>query len=71
MAKSLLNGKRKPWAKLVGDNRWSWFGVLPYFKKSKTFYPAKSNTVDMEKLHGFEGPIKVRYAIQPCLTVHL
>ncbi|KUJ17157.1 alcohol oxidase [Mollisia scopiformis] len=47
------------WAEQVGDDRWSWSGQLPYFKKSETFFPAKSNTVDLAKLHGVDGPIKV------------
>ncbi|KAE8452657.1 hypothetical protein EG329_013916 [Mollisiaceae sp. DMI_Dod_QoI] len=47
------------WAKEVGDDRWSWSGQLPYFKKSETFFPAKCNTVDLAKLHGTDGPIKV------------
>jgi hypothetical protein len=33
--------------------------VIAVFKRMETFYPAKSNTADMKKLHGFEGPIKV------------
>jgi choline dehydrogenase-like flavoprotein len=52
-------GESDQWAELVGDRRWSWDGLLPYFKKTETFYPAKSNTADLEKYHGFDGPIKV------------
>ncbi|CZR66971.1 related to choline dehydrogenase and related flavoproteins [Phialocephala subalpina] len=47
------------WAKQVGDGRWSWSGQLPYFNKSETYFPAKSNTADLTKLHGKDGPIKV------------
>jgi choline dehydrogenase-like flavoprotein len=46
------------WADLAGDKRWSWEGLLPYFKKTETFYPSKSNTANLEKYHGFDGPIK-------------
>lgn len=41
------------WASLVGDERWSYDGLLPFFKRSET-YPIKG----LEKQHGYEGPIK-------------
>lgn len=47
------------WARMVGDEKWSWEGLLEYFKRCETFYPAESNTVDLERWHGFEGPVKV------------
>ncbi|KAL9591474.1 MAG: hypothetical protein Q9179_007685 [Wetmoreana sp. 5 TL-2023] len=40
------------WAKLVGDSKWSYEGLLPYFCKSETHHDIKS--VDSEK-HGFDG----------------
>jgi choline dehydrogenase-like flavoprotein len=48
------------WAEEVGDDRWSWEAQLPFFNKSETFFPAESNAVDVQKLHGRDGPIKVQ-----------
>ncbi|KAL8726093.1 MAG: hypothetical protein Q9166_006930 [cf. Caloplaca sp. 2 TL-2023] len=42
------------WAKLVGDNKWSYEGLLPFFRKSETHHDRKS--VDSGQ-HGFDGPI--------------
>ena len=64
----MLMGESNQWADLVGDRRWSWEGLLPYFKKSETFYPAKSNTADLEKYHGFDGPIKVSHFFSSLLN---
>ncbi|OAL05461.1 glucose-methanol-choline oxidoreductase-like protein [Phaeosphaeriaceae sp. SRC1lsM3a] len=41
------------WAREVGDDRWSYSGLLPYFRRTETHYDAKA---DPEQ-HGFEGPI--------------
>ncbi|RAK93372.1 glucose dehydrogenase [Aspergillus costaricaensis CBS 115574] len=53
------------WAELVQDRRWSWDGLLPYFKMVETWYPS----VEMKKrglltvdVHGDCGPIKVSHA---------
>ncbi|KAI1103460.1 GMC oxidoreductase [Jackrogersella minutella] len=44
------------WAALLGgDERWSYAGLLPYFKRSERYYDTNASA---EK-HGFEGPIKV------------
>ena len=49
------------WAAVLNDERWSWSGLLPFFKKSETFFPSKNLTgIDYSKNHGFNGPIKVR-----------
>ena len=40
------------WAALVGDDRWSYDGLLPYWKKAET-YP----TPGLEDHHGYDGPI--------------
>lgn len=48
------------WAKEVGDQRWSWEGLLPFFKKSETFIPGVDlQDKDLHALHGGSGPIKV------------
>lgn len=54
------------WADLVQDRRWSWNGLLPYFKRVETWYPS----VEMKKRgllaidsHGDRGPIKVAIAL--------
>ncbi|KAL2815099.1 hypothetical protein BJX63DRAFT_169417 [Aspergillus granulosus] len=43
------------WAKIVGDNRWSYDGLLPYFRKSEAFFDANADSVQ----HGFHGPVHV------------
>ena len=41
------------WAKIVGDTRWSYAGMLPYFRRSEHHHDP---TADPD-VHGFEGPI--------------
>ncbi|KAI9760263.1 MAG: hypothetical protein M4579_001777 [Chaenotheca gracillima] len=41
------------WSNLVGDSRWSYKGLLPYFKKTEHHYDPNA---DPEQ-HGFDGPI--------------
>lgn len=41
------------WAKLVGDDRWSYSGMLPYFRRSEHHHDPNA---DPEQ-HGFDGPI--------------
>ena len=41
------------WAKLVNDPRWSYNGLLPYFRKSEHYH---NTEVDKEK-HGYHGPV--------------
>lgn len=43
------------WAKAMGDYRWSYEGLLPFFRKSETFFDPKADL----KQHGFNGPIHV------------
>ncbi|KAG0649433.1 Dehydrogenase patE [Hyphodiscus hymeniophilus] len=51
------------WAVKVGDVRWSWAGLLPYFKKSEAFFPTLDQKAgDVSIAHGFEGPIKVSHS---------
>jgi choline dehydrogenase-like flavoprotein len=41
------------WAEVVGDESWSYDGLLPYFKKAEHYYG------DVQKdsnQHGFDGP---------------
>jgi choline dehydrogenase len=42
------------WARLLGDERWSWQNVLPYFKR------AEGNTRGADELHGADGPLAVQ-----------
>jgi choline dehydrogenase-like flavoprotein len=47
----------------VNDQRWSWSGLLPYFKRTETFYPPPDQErMDVTEAHGFDGPIKVGHA---------
>jgi choline dehydrogenase-like flavoprotein len=39
------------WGKLVDDARWSYAGMLPYFRKMETHYAPDADPND----HGFEG----------------
>ncbi|KAF8848596.1 hypothetical protein BDZ45DRAFT_698268 [Acephala macrosclerotiorum] len=50
------------WAPEVGDKRWSWEGLLPYFKKSETFIPPKIGNQDKQpRVHGYDGPVTVSH----------
>ncbi|KAH6722993.1 glucose dehydrogenase [Leptodontidium sp. MPI-SDFR-AT-0119] len=49
------------WAQEVGDKRWSWNGLLPYFKRSETFIPGKDMSQEKSEAHGYSGPIKVSH----------
>ena len=42
------------WADIVNDKRWSYDGMLPYFRKTETHHDP--NGVDPQQ-HGFDGPI--------------
>lgn len=42
------------WADVVGDDRWSYEGLLPFFKRSETHYDPGGD----RNQHGFDGPIK-------------
>src|ERR1700733_3074722 len=41
------------WARLAGDERWTWRNVLPLFKRSE------GNTRSPDDLHGNDGPLSV------------
>ena len=43
------------WGAIVGDSRWSYAGLLPFFKKSETYF---DKNADPEQ-HGFQGPMHV------------
>ncbi|KAH7355209.1 glucose dehydrogenase [Rhexocercosporidium sp. MPI-PUGE-AT-0058] len=49
------------WAYEVGDERWSWNGLVPYFKRSETFIPGKDMSQEKSEAHGYSGPIKVSH----------
>ena len=42
------------WAEIVGDKRWSYDGLLPYFRKTENHHDPEG--VD-PKQHGFDGPM--------------
>jgi choline dehydrogenase-like flavoprotein len=48
------------WAKTVGDDhgRWSYEGLLPYFKKTERFVDTDDKKVDPGQ-HGFDGPFYI------------
>ncbi|KAF2008695.1 GMC oxidoreductase [Aaosphaeria arxii CBS 175.79] len=41
------------WAREVGDDRWSYKGLLPYFKRSEKHFDPNAD----HEQHGFDGPI--------------
>lgn len=43
------------WARIVGDECWSYKGMLPYFRKSEHHFDPKANP----QIHGLNGPIHV------------
>ncbi|KAJ5087587.1 hypothetical protein N7456_011203 [Penicillium angulare] len=48
------------WAEEVGDQRWSWDGMLPHFKECETFIPGPElEGKDLSSYRGFSGPITV------------
>ncbi|KAF2652628.1 GMC oxidoreductase [Lophiostoma macrostomum CBS 122681] len=46
------------WARLVDDKRWSYDGLLPYFKRTETHWDRDGNGEE----HGFDGPIHTQTA---------
>ena len=51
------------WAEITGSDRWSWEGMLPYFKATESFVPSKTqiqHNARNDEYHGRNGPIKVR-----------
>lgn len=42
------------WASLVGDSRWSYQGLLPYFRKLEHHFDPSADP----EVHGFGGSIK-------------
>lgn len=56
------------WASLVGDDRWSYQGLLKYFRKSEHHHDPRANP----ELYGFDGPIHTtagvrHYPLRKCL----
>ncbi|KAI0539461.1 putative GMC oxidoreductase [Xylaria digitata] len=43
------------WAELVGDKRWSYKGLKPWFIKSEKFYDSSADPQE----HGFDGPMRI------------
>ncbi|KAI9375356.1 hypothetical protein BJX61DRAFT_549670 [Aspergillus egyptiacus] len=55
------------WGDIIGDETWSWEGLLPYFKKSETFTPPSPEqqkefgiSYDLD-FHGTSGPVQSSY----------
>lgn len=44
------------WADRVGDPRWSYKGMLPYFLKTERYFTRDTDI----KEHGFEGPVEIQ-----------
>ncbi|KAF5007783.1 hypothetical protein FDECE_5907 [Fusarium decemcellulare] len=52
------------WAEVAGSSRWSWDGMLPYFRATETFIPSatqKGFPIGDGSLHGSSGPIIVSH----------
>lgn len=45
------------WAEIVGDQRWSYSGMLPYFKKTEEYWNSCETRADQ---HGFNGPLAIQ-----------
>ncbi|OJJ02478.1 hypothetical protein ASPVEDRAFT_41970 [Aspergillus versicolor CBS 583.65] len=43
------------WADTVKDDRWSFKGLLPYFRRSESFFDRSADAA----YHGFDGPVRV------------
>lgn len=43
------------WSEIVGDNRWSYEGLKPWFRKSERYHDSKADAEE----HGFDGPMHV------------
>ena len=43
------------WAKKVEDSRWSYKGLLPFFRKTECYFDSKADS----EQHGFSGPMKI------------
>ncbi|KAL3462025.1 GMC oxidoreductase-domain-containing protein [Aspergillus heterothallicus] len=44
------------WARVAGDERWSYDGLLGYFRRSEAFF---DRAADRAQQHGFDGPVRV------------
>lgn len=43
------------WAEIVGDKRWSYEGLLPYFRKTERHWDPDADHIQ----HGFDGPVHI------------
>ena len=43
------------WAEKVGDRRWSYEGLLPFFRRTERYFDPNADP----KQHGFDGPMKI------------
>lgn len=58
----LVTRNSAEWAAIAGSDRWSWEGMLPYFKATESFVPSKTQVqrdASNDEHHGRNGPIKV------------
>ncbi|KAF0324817.1 glucose dehydrogenase, partial [Colletotrichum asianum] len=44
------------WGEAVGDDRWTYDGLLPYMKKAETFW---DSTINSDQ-HGYDGPVGIQ-----------
>ncbi|GAA5844117.1 hypothetical protein JCM11251_001824 [Rhodosporidiobolus azoricus] len=54
------------WATLSGNSGWSWYSLLPFYKKAEKFFAPGPNTESEPvaydpAVHGYSGPIDVSY----------
>jgi choline dehydrogenase-like flavoprotein len=50
------------WAEMVGDQEWSYEGLLPYFRKTETHFEVvgadDDGAAQQQEQHGFSGPVR-------------
>ncbi|KAJ7583617.1 hypothetical protein C8J56DRAFT_213831 [Mycena floridula] len=68
------------WARITGDESWSWKNFSPYFKKFETFVPDAAQPPNIDaSVRGSQGPVKTGYFtsittaslafVQACMTL--
>lgn len=63
-----LRQRQDLWAKLVDDRRWSYDGLLPYFKRTETHYGQPGAD---PAHHGYSGPMRTTAAARKYPLDHL
>jgi choline dehydrogenase-like flavoprotein len=52
-------GDYDEWARVVGDDRWSFKGLLPFFRRTEHYFDSKADP----EIHGFEGAIYINSVV--------